>query len=309
MSLPSFDDLFADADRHASRVGVAVAGADDNTVLAALRLAVDRGWVEPFLCGDESDIRGTADTHAISIDGFRFIGTTQPAHAAVAAVRDGRARLLMKGRIATPELMSAVLAADTGLRTGRVICQTPLVEIVSAGRRLLMADTGVCVQPTIEQRIDILRSTVALAHALGVAQPRVALMAATETPTVAMPDTIEAAEIVRRHHAGEITGCQIQGPLSFDLAYAAEAGDRKRLAGPVVGAADVMIFPNLTAANLTIKAIMYTAPCRFGGVLSGAACPVVFMSRADNIETRLHSLALALKLTVRPFPLPPAEVR
>jgi phosphotransacetylase len=307
MPLPSFDDLFADADRHASHLGVAVAGADDSTVLAALRLAADRGWVAPLLCGNEGDIRRTADTHAIALDGLRFIETTQPAHAAVAAVRDGRARLLMKGRIATPELMSAVLAADTGLRTGRVICQTPLVEIHPAGRSLLMADTGVCVQPTIEQKIDILRSTVALAHALGVEEPRVALMAATETPTPAMPDTLEAAEIVRRHQAGEIEGCQIQGPLSFDLAYAAEAGDRKRLSGPVVGAADAMIFPNLTAANLTIKAIMYTAPSRFGGVLCGAACPVVFMSRADNVETRLRSLSLALKL-VR-FPLPLGETR
>jgi phosphotransacetylase len=203
----------------------------------------------------------------------------------------------MKGQISTPDLMAAVLAADTGLRTGRVICQVPLVEIAPTGRRLLMADTGVSIQPTLEQKIDILRSTVAVAHALGLDEPRAALMAATEKPVASMHDTLEAAEIVRRHQAGEITGCLVQGPLSFDLAYAPAAGDRKGLAGPVVGEADVMIFPNLLAANLTIKAIMYTAPCRFGGVLCGAACPVVFMSRADSAETRLNSLALALKLT------------
>jgi phosphotransacetylase len=124
-------------------------------------------------------------------------------------------------------------------------------------------------------------------------------MAATEKPVASMPDTLEAAEIVRRHETGEIVACRVQGPLSFDLAYAHKAGDRKSVSGPVVGAADVMIFPSLLAANLTVKAIMYTAPCRFGGVLRGTVCPVVFMSRADSVETRLNSLALALKLAKR----------
>jgi phosphate butyryltransferase len=296
MPLPSFDELFADADRRTPSIPVAVAGAANETVLVALRTAADRGWVKPILCGDEAEIRRVSETHGVNLKDFHFIETTQPAQAAVAAVREGRARLLMKGQIATPDLMAAVLSTDSGLRTGRVICTVPLVEIVSAGRRMLMADTGVSIQPTMEQKIDILRSAVDVAHALGVDEPRVALMAASEKAVASMPDTLEAAEIERRHQYGEITGCLVQGPLSFDLAYAAEAGDRKRLAGPVVGAADVMIFPNLVSANLTIKAIMYTAPCRFGGVLCGAACPVVFMSRADSVETRLNSLSLALKL-------------
>jgi phosphotransacetylase len=113
-----------------------------------------------------------------------------------------------------------------------------------------------------------------------------------------MPETGEAAELQRQQQAGEITGCVVQGPLSFDLAYEASAGDKKRISGPVTGAADVMLFPNLCSANLTVKAIMYTADCRFGGVLCGAACPVVFMSRADTTATRLNSLALALRVAV-----------
>jgi phosphotransacetylase len=117
--------------------------------------------------------------------------------------------------------------------------------------------------------------------------------------TEAMPETSDAAELQRRAEAGEFPGCLVQGPLSFDLAWAAEAGGRKGLAGPVVGAADVLLFPDLLSANLTVKAVMYTADCRFGGVLCGAACPVVFMSRADTTVTRLCSLALALKLVAR----------
>jgi phosphotransacetylase len=204
--------------------------------------------------------------------------------------------MLMKGRIDTPGLMRAVLDPEHGLRTGRAICQVVLMEIVPAARRFLMADTGINIRLKLDRKIDVLRSAVAVAHALGEPLPRVAMMAATESVSGAMPETYDAAELQRRNRAGEFPGCLIQGPLSFDLAYAADAADRKRVAGPVVGAADAMIFPDLLSANLTVKAIMYTAPCRFGGVLRGTTCPVVFMSRADATATRLNSLALALRL-------------
>jgi phosphotransacetylase len=222
--------------------------------------------------------------------------------------------MLMKGQVSTPALMRAVLDPVLGLRTGRVICQVVLMEIRSAaplpvspgekdrnegGRRFLLADTGICIQPTLEQKSDILRSAVEVAHALGEAVPRVAVLAATETVSNAMPETLDAAELERRGHAGEFPGCTVQGPLSFDLAYAPEAAAKKSVHGQVAGAADVLLFPNLVTANLTVKAIMYTADCRFGGVLCGAACPVVFMSRADMTETRLHSLALAIRLALR----------
>jgi phosphate butyryltransferase len=170
------------------------------------------------------------------------------------------------------------------------------MEIVPSGRRFLLADTGVCIRPTLEQKADILRSAADVAGRLGAAEPRVAVMAATEAVTEAMPETLDAVALERRGCEGDFPGCVVQGPLSFDLAFAADAADKKHLGGPVAGAADVMLFPDLLSANLTVKAIMYTAPCRFGGVLCGAACPVVFMSRADTAATRLSSLALALNL-------------
>lgn len=299
MPLDHFDRLFAGADATRPTVGVAVVGGADRTVLEALQTACDRGWVTPFVVGREADIRATADAASIDLHGFTILDSDEPARAAVAAVRDGRARLLMKGQIATPALMATVLDPTSGLRTDRVIAQVVLMEITPHGRRFLLADTGVTIRPTLEQKADILRSAVAVAHALGADVPRVALMAATESVTDKMPDTLDAAELQRRGMAGEFGRCAVQGPLSFDLAYAADAGDKKRIGGDVVGAADVMIFPDLLSANLTVKAIMYTGDCRFGGVLCGAACPVVFMSRADTTATRLNSLALALRLVAR----------
>jgi phosphotransacetylase len=296
MSLLSFDQLFQEADAQQAPVPVAVAGGADPTVLQALRRACDRGWVRPIVAGREPDIARTASEHHVALGGFTLLDVEDAAAAAVGMVRSGSARLLMKGQIATPALMAAVLHPVDGLRTERVICQEVLMEVRPAGRRFLLADTGICISPTLDERIDILRQAAATAHALGVEVPRVAVLSATETATPKMPDTLEAADLQHRSSVGEFRHCVVQGPLSFDLAYAPDAADRKRIGGPVVGAADVFLFPNLLAANLTVKAIMYTADCRFGGVLCGAACPVVFMSRADSTETRLNSLALALKL-------------
>lgn len=307
MSLLSFDALFAAADRRRPALPVVAAGGADPTVLEALSLAQRRGWVQPLVTGPEREIRQLAETLQIDLSCFEIIPAQEdPAAVAVAAVRRGQARLLMKGQIPTPALMKAVLARDTGLRTQRVIGQVVLMEIPRDQRRFLLTDTGITIQPTLDQKQDLLRSLAEVATALHQPDPdsssqghtwlpRIAIVSATEKPTQAMPDTLEAAELQRRVESGEISGCLAQGPLSFDLAYARDAGDKKHLGGPVVGAADALLFPNLLAANLTVKAIMYTAECRFGGLLVGTSAPVVFMSRADTTATRLHSLAFTLQ--------------
>jgi len=300
MPLSCFSNLYRQADTARALVPVVAAGGADPTVLEALAWAQQRGWVRPILTGAAAEIRRLAAERAIDLAGMRLIDTADPAAAAVAEVLAGRAQLLMKGQIATPALMKAVLAREAGLRTARCVCQVVLMEIPRDDRRFLLADTGVTIRPTLEQKADILQSLIDVATALrdpaAAALPRVAAMAASEKPTAAMPDTLEAAELARRSAAGEFPGAVVEGPLSFDLAYAADAGAKKHIAGDVVGAADALLFPDLLSANLTVKAIMYTADCRFGGVLCGAACPVVFMSRADTTATRCNSLALALRM-------------
>lgn len=301
MPLDGFDRLFRDADARTEPIAVAAAGGDDPTVIEALRIAADRGWVRPILVGPEERIRALAMSKGIALEDFAIAHAEGDAiaRAAVDLVRSGEARALMKGQIATPALMAAVLDPEAGLRTARTICQVVLMEIPRDDRRFFLADTGISVKPNLRKRIEILRGAVDLAHALGSARPKVALMAATETVKLDMPETVEADELSRRNRRGEWDDCIVEGPLSFDLAYAPEAGARKRIEGSVVGAADVMVFPNLLSANLTVKAIMYTADCRFGGVLAGTTAPVVFMSRADTTEARLHSLALTLRIIDR----------
>jgi phosphate butyryltransferase len=311
MSLSGFGSLFQFADQLPCPLPVVAAGGADRTVLEALSLAQRRGWVAPILTGPLAEMQSLANDLDIDLTDFRLIDSSDPAGAAVVEVRAGRARMLMKGQIATPVLMKAVLSRESGLRTNRCICQVVLMEIARDARRFLLSDTGITIQPTLEQKIDILRSMVDVATALrdgnGTELPRIGVMSATEKATESMPDTLDAVELARLNSIGELTGCLVQGPLSFDLAYATDAGEKKRIEGAVVGAADGMLFPNLLSANLTVKAIMYTSDCRFGGVLCGAACPVVFMSRADSTETRLNSLALTLRMltaadTINPSP-------
>lgn len=296
MALPSFDELYETANRRESRVRVAAAGAADPTVLQALAAARSRGWIEPILVGPRHEIHSVAEAAAVDLTGMRIVDSEQPGAASVTEVRAGRADMLMKGQINTPDLIRAVLNAEQGLRTGKTLCQIVLMEIPAQKRRFLLSDTGLCIEPDFRQKSEILDSLIMVAHGLGEMQPKVAVMSATEKATSAMADTLEAVELQKLNEAGEFTGSVVQGPLSFDLAYAADAGDKKRIGGAVVGAADAMLFPNLLAANLTVKAIMYTAECRFGGVVCGASCPIVFMSRADTTATRLNSLALALTL-------------
>lgn len=276
-------------------VSVAAAGGADATVLEALRIALDRGWAMPIVCGEEPEIRRIAAEIGVTLDGFTIVEADgdEIACAAVAEVRSGRASILMKGRIATPDLMHAILDPEHGLRSGRVVAQVVLMEIVRDGRRFLMADTGVMVRPKLPRKIEILLEAVEVARALGEPVPRVAMMAASEKIIDGMPETFDAAELARRSLHGEFPGIVIEGPLSFDLAYDRSSAVKKGVGGDVAGAADIMIFPDLSSANLTVKAIMVTADCRFGGVLRGTTHPVAFMSRADDVPTRLNSLALA----------------
>jgi phosphate butyryltransferase len=303
MSLVGFDELYQFADAMPSPVSVVAAGGADPTVLQALSLAQRRGWVAPVLTGIAVEIEQLATDLQIDTTGFRIIDTDDPAGAAVAEIKAGRAQTLMKGQIATPALMKAVLSRETGLRTNRCICQVVLMEIPRDHRRFLLSDTGITIQPTLDQKADILQSLVDVASVLREPEtdepPRVAVMSATEKASESMPDTLDAAELTKRGASGQFPGGLVQGPLSFDLAYAVDAGEKKKIEGGVVGAADAMLFPDLLSANLTVKAIMYTANCRFGGVLCGTSSPVVFMSRADTTTTRLNSLALTLRMLTR----------
>jgi phosphotransacetylase len=296
MPLPTFQELADQATDRQARVGVVAAGGADATVLRALAIAAGRGWVRPIVTGDLAEISRIAQQEQVDLSPFEVLASAEPAETAVQQIAEGRAAVLMKGQIDTPSLVRPLFDPCHGLRRGKTICQVVLMEILDQGRRFLLSDTGVTIRPTPKQKRDILKNTLDVARGLGLAVPHVALVAATEKFNPAMPETVDMVDLCRQAAAGDFGPALVQGPLSFDVAYAPDAGTKKRIDGQVVGAAEALVFPDLLSANLTVKAIMYTARCQFGGVLAGAGCPVVFMSRSDTVETRLNSLALALAL-------------
>lgn len=300
MPLKSFAELYSEADQLTTPVSVVAAGGADTTVIQALELARRRGWVNPILTGNPAAIAERAEALEIDLSPFTILeDEDDSAKVAVQQVRDGSAHFLMKGQISTPSLMRAVLHKETGLRTGKTIGQMVLMEILRDQRSFLMTDTGITISPTLEQKRDLIEAAVEIAHKLCLANPKIAIMSASEKVTPALPDTEEAQQLVEMAQQSPFGECSVAGPLSFDLAYATDAGEKKGVAGDVTGHADAMIFPNLLAANLTVKAMMYTADCQFGGVLTGTTHPVVFMSRADNIQTRMNSIAYAIQLRSR----------
>lgn len=295
--LPAFEELYQWADQQSGPVGLAAAGGADLTVLEALSKATARGWVRPIVCGDESQIRELAAKSQIDLSLFTIINSENPAQAAVEQIHSGAAQVLMKGQVATPDLMKAVLNREAGLRTGRVVCQMVLMEISRDNKTFLMTDTGITVSPNLEQKRDLLNHLVETARSLDCSCPKIAIMSATEKVTPALPDTLDAQSLAEEAASSKIFGtCEVEGPLSFDLAYARTAGKRKQIDSQVIGQADGMLFPDLLSANLTVKAMMYAADSRFGGILCGTSAPVVFMSRADDVATRLNSLAYTLKI-------------
>lgn len=318
MPLPGFDEVFrrahAAADAAQSPIRLAVVGGDDATVIPAMAEVAHLGWVRPVLYGDAAATSRLAESLDVAIEGtakpIELIDSINPAVDAVAAVRRGEVDALTKGRIATPDFMRAILDRESGLRTGTTIGQIVLMEIPKDERRFLMTDTGITIAPTLGQSADLLRSCIEVAGRLGEPHPNIAVLAATEKPTDSMPETRLAerlrsaeglgtdAQPSQPNHSNQPNHSdhsdhsdRIRGPLSFDLAYSRQSAERKSIDGTGIGAADIMLFPNLLSANLTVKAMMFTAHCRFAGMLCGVTCPVAFMSRSDDVITRIRSVA------------------
>jgi phosphate butyryltransferase len=218
----------------------------------------------------------------------------EAAREAVAAVRRGDAQLLMKGLLPTPTIMKAVLNREAGLRTGRALSHACAFEIPGWHKLIFVTDVALNVAPDLARKADIVRNQVAMAHALGVKRPKVAALAAIETVNPDMPATVDARALQEMAERGELGECDLQGPLALDLAVSPESGQIKKLTGPVVGDADILVVPDIEAGNILFKGLVYFAKARPAGIIMGAACPIVLLSRADSAEAKLMSIALAV---------------
>ena len=267
---------------------------DRESLLGALA-AARRGLIVPVLVGPEAKIHAVAAAEGADVSGFRLEPTAH-SHAAAARavelVRAGEVEALMKGSLHTDELMGAVVSAERGLRTERRISHVFVLDVPTYPRMLLITDAAVNVEPDARAKADIVQNAIDLAHVLGVAEPRVALLAAVETVNPDMRATVDAAVLCKMADRGQITGGLLDGPLAFDNAISERAARAKGIVSPVAGRADILLAPDLESGNMLAKQLEYLAGADIAGIVLGARVPIVLTSRADTVRTRLASSAV-----------------
>ena len=267
---------------------------DRDSLLGAIE-AARRGIIEPVLVGPEAKIRAAAEAANVDLAPYRIVGV-EHSHAAaaraVAMAHNGEVAALMKGSLHTDELMAAVVARDGGLRTARRISHVFLLDVPSYPRLLLVTDAAVNVAPDVLTKADILQNAFDLAHAIGIAEPKAAVLAAVETVNPAMASTVDAAMLCKMVDRGQITGGLVDGPLAFDNAISEEAVRIKGIVSLVAGKADILLAPDLEAGNMVAKQLQYLAGADSAGIVLGARVPIVLTSRADSVRNRLASAAV-----------------
>jgi phosphate acetyltransferase len=256
----------------------------------------DEDLLEPVLIGPRAKIEAAAEEAGVSLDGFDIIETEHSHAAATKAVEmavSSEVSVLVKGSLHTDELLGAVIAHDSGLRTERRISHVYAMDIPAYGKPLIVTDAAVNILPSLDQKRDICQNAVDLLHQLGVDEPLVAVLAAVETVNADMPATLDAAALTVMAARGQIAGARVDGPLAFDNAISMAAAKTKGIVSPVAGQADILLVPDLEAGNMLAKQLIYFADAIAAGLILGARVPIVLTSRADPLTARMASAALA----------------
>jgi phosphate acetyltransferase len=260
-------------------------------------LAAEANLITPILVGPKKKIRAVAEEGGYNIEPYRIVSTEHSHHSAevsVGLVRDGEAYTLMKGSLHTDELLSRVFSRASGMRTERRISHCFLIAVPTYSRPIIVTDAAINVNPDLTDKAHIVQNAIELAHAVGIAEPKVAILAAVESVNPHMPSTLDAAALCKMADRGQIKGGLLDGPLAFDNAVDVDAAITKGIVSPVAGRADILLVPDLEAGNMLAKQLTYMANAEAAGIVLGAKAPIVLTSRADNAQTRLASCAVAV---------------
>ena len=274
---------------------------DAESLRGAIR-ATEAGLIVPQLVAPEARLRAVAEQEGLDLTGLRIIDVPHShaaAEAAVALARDGVVEALMKGSLHTDELIRAVIAKAGGLRTERRISHVFMADVPTYSHPLMITDAAINIEPTLEDKADIIQNAIDLAHVLGLAEPKVAILSAVETVTSKLRSTIDAAALCKMADRGQIRGGLLDGPLAFDNAISLVAAKTKGIHSLVAGRADILVVPDLESGNMIAKQLEYLANALMAGVVLGARVPIVLTSRADTAETRAASCAIAQLMALK----------
>ncbi len=291
----NFESLFKLAQEKGPKK-MAVAVAQDEDVLGAIKLAYEKGIVEPILVGDSELIQKLAAGISFDISNVQIIDEKDGVEAtrkATALVSSGEAQVLMKGLIDTSVIMKAVLDKEIGLRTDSVISHVAVFDVPTYHKVFMVTDAAMIIAPDLDQKKKIIENAVKLAHSLDIAEPKVAVLAAKEKVSPKMEATVHAKELSDMNKAGEISGCIVDGPFALDNAVSKESARIKGIDSVVAGDADILLAPDIEAGNVLYKALSFLANAKSAGLIVGTSKPIVLTSRADNEEAKLNSIVLA----------------
>jgi phosphate butyryltransferase len=275
---------------------IVVAAAEDEPVLQAIFDAIKEGIVEPIFVGLKEKIHQIAETIGFDITNYEIIDEMEPsktAKIAVEIVRSGRAQILMKGLVGTADFLRAILQKDNGLRKSELLSHVGFFEVPAYHKVIALTDAAQNIAPDLNDKIAILNNTLDIFHRIGIANPKVAVIAAIEGVNPKMPATMDAAALSMMNKRKQIKGCIIDGPLAFDNAVSKEASEHKSIISDVAGDADLILVPNIEVGNTLYKSFTYFAKATVAAIILGASVPVVLTSRADSDRSKLMSIALA----------------
>jgi len=296
MPVQNFDQLMELARERGPKT-VAVAAAAQEAVLLAVNDAEEQGIADVILIGDQPKIESIGHDNKVDLGRLEIIHEPDPIQAArqtMYLINENRVQIAMKGAIQTADFLRAVLDRKIGLKAGRLLSHVAAFDIPELDRLLLISDAGVVVAPTLEQKADIVRNAIDVAHRLGVVQPKVALLAATEMVNPKIPATVDAAALSKMADRKQITGGIVDGPLTLDNAISQTSMTIKGVESPVAGQADVLIAPDLESGNLLAKGITYFAHAYMAGIIVGARAPIILPSRSDTHEAKLLAIAICV---------------
>lgn len=299
MAITSFEDILSAAQARGPKTVVAV-GAAQESVLGALDKAAQQGIAKAILIGNQTAIQQTAQAMGVDLSPMRIIdepNLEEAARTAMALVNQDEAQIAMKGNVKTAVFLRAALDRQFGLRTGRLLSHVATFDMQSLGRLLLISDAGVNIAPNLEQKAEITQNAIDVARSLGIAQPRVAVLASSESVNPRISANVEAAALSKMADRGQITGALVDGPLALDNAISPDAATTKEIDSQVAGRADLLILPDIEAANVLVKAIIYFARHPMAGIVVGARVPLILPSRSDTTESKFDSVALGVAIS------------
>jgi phosphate butyryltransferase len=293
--ITSFRSLITQAQKQKKKRCVVMI-AEDRSVLEGVKRAEELGIIAPILVGNEKEIEKRGREVDLDISRCTVLHTDHEEDGIQRSIVEVKEKgdFLMKGMLSTTGFLKGILNKEWGLRTGRILSHIAVLEVPGYHKLLFMSDGGMNPKLNLNVRVDIIENAVKTLEAIGIAHPKIACVAASETVNPEMPETTDAVKIVEMNKQGAITGCSIEGPFGFDVAISKEAALHKKIESSVAGDVDFLLMPNISAANIWAKGLIFFAGAQAAGMVAGAARPVIMLSRADTPETKLNSIALGV---------------